>query len=59
MKKLPEEKKGSFYLLLESHDLLSVDTATKESILEIDPEVRPYFEKMHSTARPNPSSFIE
>ena len=52
MKKLPEEKKGSFYLLLESHNLLSVDTATKESILEIDPEVRPYFEKMHSAARP-------
>ena len=38
-------------LLLESHDLLS-DTATKESILEIDEYVRPWFKKFQSHARP-------
>ena len=35
MKRIPENKKGEFYLLLESHELLSVDTATKENIFAI------------------------
>ena len=52
MKKLSDEKKGEFYLLLESHDLLSVDTATRENILEIDELVKPLFKKLYSTARP-------
>lgn len=52
MKRIPENKKGEFYLLLESHELLSVDTATKENIFAIHEIVKPLFEKMHSTARP-------
>lgn len=52
MKKLPEKKQGELYLLLESHDLLSVDTATRDEILAIDEIVKPLFEKMYSTARP-------
>lgn len=52
MKKLPENKKGEFYLLLESHDLLTLDTATKENILAIHEAVNPWFEKLQSTARP-------
>ena len=52
IKKMPSDVQGEFYLLLESHDLLSVDTATKENILEIDEYVRPWFRKMQSHARP-------
>lgn len=52
MKKLPEKEQGDFYLLLESHDLLSVDTATREAILSIDDVVKPMFAKRHSSARP-------
>lgn len=52
IKKLTEKKKGEFYLLLESHDLLSVDTATKENILAIDEVVKPLFVKYYSTVRP-------
>ena len=52
MKKLPEKKQGELYLLLESHDLLSVDTATRDEILAIDEIVKPLFEKMYSTSRP-------
>lgn len=52
MKKLPEKLQGDFYLLLESHDLLSVDTATREAILEIDDQVAPLYVKTHAAARP-------
>lgn len=52
MKKLPEKEQGEFYLLLEAHDLLSVDTATRDEILSIDSIVRPMFEKKLSTTRP-------
>lgn len=52
IKKLPEAQQGELYLLLESHDLLSVDTATREAILEIDEQIRPLFAKMYAHARP-------
>lgn len=52
MKKMPVEKQGEFYLLLEAHDLLCVDTATRDAILEINDYVEPLFEKLHSRARP-------
>ena len=52
MKKLPEKLQGDFYLLLETHDLLSVDTATREAILEIDEQVAPLYIKTHASARP-------
>ena len=51
IKKLPEAQQGELYLLLESHDLLSVDTATRDAILEIDEQVRPLFAKMYTHAR--------
>lgn len=52
MKKLPEKLQGDFYLLLETHDLLSVDTATREAILKIDDQVAPLYDKTHASARP-------
>lgn len=52
MKKLPEKLQGDFYLLLETHDLLSVDTATRDAILEIDDQVAPLYAKTHASARP-------
>ena len=52
IKKLPEAQQGELYLLLESHDLLSVDTATRDAILEIDEQVRPLFAKIYAHARP-------
>ena len=52
MKKLPEKLQGDFYLLLETHDLLSVDTATREAILKIDDQVTPLYDKTHASARP-------
>lgn len=51
MDKMPENQKGDFYLLLESNNLLSVDTATRENILAIDEKVRPLFVKFYSNAR--------
>lgn len=52
MKKLPEKIKGDFYLLLEGHDLLSGDTATREAILDIDEQVAPLYAKTHPSVRP-------
>ena len=52
MKRLPDKMQGDFYLLLEEHDLLSVDTATREAILEIDEFVAPLYAKTHASARP-------
>lgn len=52
MKKIPESEQGAFYLLLESHDLLTVDTATKEAIFAIDDYVRPWFDKLQTRVRP-------
>lgn len=52
MKKLPEKLQGDFYLLLEQHDLLSVDTATRDAILQIDDQVAPLYAKTHSSMRP-------
>lgn len=52
MKKLPEKLQGDFYLMLETHDLLTIDTATREAILEIDDKVAPLYDKTHSSARP-------
>lgn len=52
IKKLPRDQQGRVYTLLERHDLLSVDTATKEEILGIDETMRPLFEKFYSKARP-------
>ena len=52
MRKLPEKKQGELYLLLESHDLLSLDTATRDEILAIDEIVKPLFAKMYLSSRP-------
>lgn len=52
MNKLPEKQRGDFYLLLESKDLLSEDTATKKAILDIDEEVKPMFQKTLCHTRP-------
>lgn len=52
MKKLPEKLQGDFYLLLEQNDLLSVDTATRDAILQIDEQVAPLYVKTHSAMRP-------
>jgi len=47
-KKANDDSKGSIYSILYEHKLLSVNTATKESILEVDKFFAPLFEKYHN-----------
>ena len=44
-KKLPEDLSGAFYFVREENFLLSVASASKEKIFELDDFVRPLFEK--------------
>lgn len=47
-KKVNEDSKAAIYSVLYEHKLLSVDTATKESILATDEFFAPLFEKHHN-----------
>lgn len=52
MKKLPEEEKVEFYLLLEKYDCLCQYSTTKESIMKLDSFVDPLFEKYFGHRNP-------
>ena len=52
MKKLTEDEKAEFYLLLEKHECLNTYSATKEAILDMDSYVDPLYEKYFKHRKP-------